>query len=105
MNGYVEMAWKHARRVVVAVIGGTIILLGIVGIMLPILPGFVLIPIGLAVLATEFLWAKRWLKQVKQKSQQAWDGVTGKSHAPAPPGALPLPPENSPDSTSKPQQR
>lgn len=99
MNDYFEYAWKHARRVVVAVIGGTIILLGIVGMMVPIMPGFVFIPIGLAVLATEFLWAKRWLKQVKQKSQQAWDGVTGKSNTPVPPELAPAPPDRSTDST------
>lgn len=77
MNGYVEFAWKNARRVVVSVIGGTIILLGVIGILLPVLPGFIFFPLGLAVLATEFVWAKRWLGQVKKKSRQFMNSVTG----------------------------
>jgi len=91
MNGYVEMGLRHARRVVVLVIGGTVVLLGLVGMMLPIMPGFIFIPLGLAILATEFVWAKRWLRQVKQKSRQVWDGVTGATHTPDAGRAAPHP--------------
>ena len=90
MNGYVEIAWKNARRVVVAVIGGTIILLGVVGMVLPIMPGFIFVPLGLAVLATEFVWAKRWLGQVKKKSRQFMNSVTGSAPSPDP-GTEPRP--------------
>lgn len=40
------------------------------GIALIVLPGpaFIVIPAGLAILATEFLWAKRLLKRVKQRT-------------------------------------
>jgi hypothetical protein len=30
-------------------------------------PAFIVIPIGLAILATEFVWAKKWLDKVKEK--------------------------------------
>lgn len=86
MNDYFGFAWKNARRIVIMVIGGTIILIGVAGMLLPVIPGFPLVPIGLAVLATEFVWAKLWLTTIKKKSQQVWDGVTGKTHAP-PPGS------------------
>lgn len=58
---------KHhvANRIVIAVIGGTITLIGIALIVLPG-PAFVVIPIGLSILATEFLWARRWLKKARQ---------------------------------------
>jgi tellurite resistance protein TerC len=54
-----------AKRIVVAVIGGTVTLIGIALVVLPG-PAFVVIPIGLSILATEFLWAKHWLKKARQ---------------------------------------
>ena len=56
------MSWKvltaPLRKLIVAVIGGTILLIGIALIVLPG-PAFIVIPIGLAILATEFAWARR----------------------------------------------
>jgi uncharacterized protein (TIGR02611 family) len=60
-----SMNLRVARRVVVALIGGTVTLIGIALIVLPG-PAFIVIPIGLAILATEFLWAKRWLRKARQ---------------------------------------
>ncbi|HNQ23881.1 MAG TPA: PGPGW domain-containing protein [Phycisphaerae bacterium] len=58
---------RHARRVVVFVIGSSIVLVGIALLFLPG-PAFVVIPIGLAVLATEFVWARRLLRRARQKA-------------------------------------
>jgi uncharacterized protein (TIGR02611 family) len=49
---------KAVRRVVVGVVGGTVLLIGVALIVLPG-PAFIVIPIGLAILATEFAWAQR----------------------------------------------
>ena len=46
------------RKLIIALIGGTVLLIGIALIVLPG-PAFIVIPIGLAILATEFAWAKR----------------------------------------------
>lgn len=54
-----------ARRVVVGVIGGTVTLIGVALLVLPG-PALLVIPIGLSILATEFVWAKRWLRKVRQ---------------------------------------
>jgi len=51
---------------IVAVIGFTVLLIGIVMIILPG-PAFIIIPFGMAILATEFIWAKKLLKKVKSK--------------------------------------
>ena len=56
---------RVAKRVVIAVIGGTVTLIGIALIVLPG-PAFIVIPIGLSILATEFLWAKRWLQKARE---------------------------------------
>lgn len=58
------MVMKTARRVVIAILGGTVVLIGIVMIVFPG-PAMIVIPAGLAILATEFVWARRLLKRVK----------------------------------------
>jgi tellurite resistance protein TerC len=55
---------KVVRRVIVSVLGATVLLIGIALLVLPG-PAFVVIPIGLAILATEYAWARRWLKKVR----------------------------------------
>ena len=50
------------KKFFVALIGGTVLLLGLVMLVLPG-PGSPIIAAGLAILATEFLWARRaWRK-------------------------------------------
>jgi tellurite resistance protein TerC len=56
---------RFAKRIVVAVVGGTVTLIGIALIVLPG-PAFVVIPIGLSILATEFVWARRFLRRARQ---------------------------------------
>jgi tellurite resistance protein TerC len=46
------------RKLIIALLGGTVLLIGIALIVLPG-PAFIVIPIGLAILATEFAWAQR----------------------------------------------
>ena len=55
---------RTLRRVVVGVIGGTIMLIGIALIVLPG-PAFIVIPLGLLVLGSEFAWARLLLKRGK----------------------------------------
>jgi len=57
---------KQAKHLVVIVIGFTILAIGIAVIVLPG-PAIVVIPGGLALLATEFIWAKRLLVAVKAR--------------------------------------
>jgi tellurite resistance protein TerC len=66
-------AIRLARRVAVAIIGGSVLLFGIALLVLPG-PAIVVIPIGLAILATEFLWARRLLKRVREGADRgvAW---------------------------------
>ena len=56
--------YKLARRIAVAVIGGTVVLVGVIMLVTPG-PAFVVIPLGLAILAVEFAWARRWLNKLK----------------------------------------
>jgi tellurite resistance protein TerC len=52
------------RKLIVAVIGVTVLLLGIAMIVLPG-PALLVIPVGLAILATEFAWARRAVRRAR----------------------------------------
>ena len=60
---------KQARRLVVAFLGLTVLLMGLVMIVLPG-PAVLVIPIGLAILATEFVWARRLLGRMRTEAEQ-----------------------------------
>lgn len=59
-----HQSYRVAKRIAIAVIGGTVTLLGIALLVLPG-PAFIVIPLGLSILATEFIWARRWLRKVR----------------------------------------
>ena len=65
MNGLVGVTYKVARRIVIAIVGFTVLLLGVVMIVTPG-PAFLMIPGGLAILGLEFAWARHWLKKARQ---------------------------------------
>ena len=56
------------RKILIAVMGGTVLLIGVVMIVTPG-PAIVVIPIGLAILATEFAWARRYKDKLEEKWQ------------------------------------
>jgi len=64
---------RSGWRVAVTVVGITLVLAGLAGIVLPVLPGPLLIIAGLAVLATEYVWARRALDMAKRRFNQARD--------------------------------
>lgn len=52
------------RKPFVALLGGSVVLVGIAKIVLPG-PAFLVIPLGLMILATDFVWARQWLKRAR----------------------------------------
>jgi hypothetical protein len=66
---------RSGKRVAVTIAGFTLVLVGIAGLVLPILPGWLLIIPGLALLGTEYVWAQRLLRIAKEKATQAKDMV------------------------------
>lgn len=63
-------ALSVTTKVVVGIVGTAVLLIGVVMLVTPG-PAFVLIPVGLAILATEFDWARRWLEKARAKAHQA----------------------------------
>lgn len=73
-----DFAYKTIRRIAIAVVGGTVLLIGIAMIVLPG-PAFVVIPAGLAILALEFAWAKHWLHKARETFNNTRDAIRGKN--------------------------
>ena len=79
MSTWIDLAvlgYRQARRLVVFVIGVTVVLIGVVMLVAPG-PGMLVIPIGLAILAVEFAWARRWLKRIGDTAKDVKDRMVG----------------------------
>ena len=55
---------RTTRKIVILMSGGSILLVGVAMVVLPG-PAMLVIPLGLAILGTEFAWAKRLLLRVQ----------------------------------------
>jgi len=60
---------RQARRAIIAIVGLTLVVLGAVMILTPG-PGWLVIFVGLSVLAVEFVWARRLLKRFTEKGAE-----------------------------------
>lgn len=67
MCGLLVGTLKQGRRLIVTVLGFTVLLIGLAMIILRG-PAIVVIPLGVAILATEFVWARRLLSRMKTKA-------------------------------------
>lgn len=67
-------SYRVARRIAVALIGGTIMLVGIVMIVTPG-PALIVIPLGLGILAMEFAWARTWLRRIRARMPESLEKV------------------------------
>lgn len=67
----IHVTYRLARRIVLTVIGATVVLLGVVMLITPG-PGLLGIVVGLAILALEYAWARRWLKSVRDGADYTW---------------------------------
>jgi uncharacterized protein (TIGR02611 family) len=63
--------YETVRKIVVGVLGVSVLAIGALMVVLPG-PAIVVIPAGLAILATEFGWARVMLNRLKRKLQ--WPG-------------------------------
>jgi len=78
LAGLYALAWpKQARRLGVIVLGGVMLLAGLIMLVTPG-PGIPFLLGGLALLASEFVWARRLLERFKQGAAQVKNAVIGK---------------------------
>jgi uncharacterized protein (TIGR02611 family) len=67
VRGAASNGLRHAKRLIILVVGLTVLAVGAAMIVLPG-PAVVVIPVGLGILATEFVWAQRLLHNLKQRA-------------------------------------
>ena len=73
---------RNGKRVAVTIAGFAVLLAGVALLVLPG-PGLLVIVAGLAILSTEYVWARRLLSKAKAKAEQAKDAVLMKKAAKA----------------------
>ena len=61
----IRATYDTLRRAVILVVGLSVLIVGVIMLVTPG-PAFIVIPAGLALLATEFLWARRLLERMKE---------------------------------------
>jgi tellurite resistance protein TerC len=64
------------KKILVAFVGGSLLAAGLALLVLPG-PAVVVIPAALAILAVEFLWARRWLAWLRER----YDTISSKNPA------------------------
>lgn len=70
MNRLFSNGLKQTRKLIVSIIGFTVLIIGLVLIVLPG-PAFIVLPLGLAILASEFAWARLMLRKIRKKLRRS----------------------------------
>jgi len=79
-----QITYKWARRIAVAVIGGSVLLIGAAMIVLPG-PAIIVVPLGLGILGLEFAWARIWLRKLRATAGNIVNRVRGSRSPETPP--------------------
>ena len=74
LAGLAVLTYTNVRRALIFLIGSSVLLVGLAMVVLPG-PAILVIPAGLAILATEFAWARRLLRKIKDKARTLSDAV------------------------------
>lgn len=80
---WVKKNWKRLphpfRWVIAASVGTTLVVLGLTGLVLPVIPGIPLLIAGFALLASEFTWAEVLLNRTKNRVTKTVNKIRKKS--------------------------
>jgi tellurite resistance protein TerC len=74
----IVITYKWARRIAIAIVGSTVLIVGVAMIVLPG-PAFIVIPVGLGILGLEFAWARRWLQKVKERTATVVNSIRSRT--------------------------
>jgi uncharacterized membrane protein YbaN (DUF454 family) len=55
------------KRLAFIAAGWILLMLGAVGLFLPILPGVLLLIVGLSILSVEYAWARHWMDSLRRR--------------------------------------
>lgn len=74
LGAVVRFLGRNGKRIAITVAGFALVAVGVILLVIPG-PGLLLIIAGLAVLATEYVWAQRALNYAKRRASDAKDRV------------------------------
>jgi tellurite resistance protein TerC len=74
MIAWMLRAVGQTKKLLIVVVGFTVLLIGVAMIVLPG-PAIIVVPLGLGILSTEFIWAAMLLKKIKGKFQKTKERV------------------------------
>jgi tellurite resistance protein TerC len=74
LSRLMRMSVRTARRLAIGAVGATALALGVAMLVLPG-PGLLVLGAGLAILSTEFVFARRWLRRLRELAGQPSQGV------------------------------
>lgn len=80
-RGMIRWVGRNSKRVAITIVGFVLVLGGVVLLVLPG-PGMLIIIAGLAVLGSEYMWARRMLDIAKKKAREAAARVRRKKGQP-----------------------
>ena len=78
------VSYLRAKRIAVFVLGASVLLFGLLLLVLPG-PGLLFIFLGLTLLATEFVWARLWLRRLRVSTRRAGRKARARWRRRAPP--------------------
>jgi uncharacterized membrane protein YbaN (DUF454 family) len=55
------------KRLAFIAVGWSLLMLGAIGLFLPILPGVLIVVVGLSILSAEYEWAGRWMTTLRRR--------------------------------------
>ena len=59
------------KRLALIATGWALMLVGTAGLFLPVLPGVLLLIVGLSILSVEYAWARRWMSALQRRFPSA----------------------------------
>ncbi|HEY1528864.1 MAG TPA: PGPGW domain-containing protein [Candidatus Angelobacter sp.] len=59
------------KRLALIATGWALMLVGTAGLFLPVLPGVLLLIVGLSILSVEYAWARRWMSVLQRRFPSA----------------------------------
>ncbi len=71
MRAVARFLIRSTRRIVLTLVGFVLVCLGLAGLLLPVLPGWVLIIAGFAVLSREYSWAHSCLTFCRRQATKS----------------------------------
>jgi uncharacterized membrane protein YbaN (DUF454 family) len=73
----------RVKKIVLQLLGWGFIVLGVIGLFLPILQGVLFLIVGLLILSSEYVWAHKLLQKMRTRFPEfasRWDEAANKAH-------------------------